>query len=129
MSCYGNLNRTTTNDDIIVYRNLDNTLLVYNSKMLFGKESALFDISIKHIKKPFYEKMLDTLNKYGVKQNSYTNPRPAYAFIAKNKKSDDTLYANVRMTEWWFIKDKNKLFIKDQNQKTFEFLSFYSNFF
>lgn len=129
MSCYGNVNRTTSKHDIVVYRNLDNTLLVYNSKMLFSKPGSFHDISIKYMNKSYYMAMLDTLNKYGVKQNSYSQPLPAYAFIAKNKKNIDTLYANKTMKEWWVIKNEKKLYLKDENQKTYEFLSFYSKFF
>lgn len=126
MSCFANVNHIPSKDEIIVYKNLDNTLLVYTPEMLFSKSH---DISIKYMSENYYKAMIDTLNKYGVKQNTYPIPKTTYSFIAKNKKNNDTLYANATMKEWWIIKNKKKLYLKDENQKTFKFLSFYSYFF
>lgn len=126
ISCNSTLKQVTSDDDIIVYKNLDNTLLIVSPEIFFDNDDILSDISIKHMDKSYYKAMIDTLNKYGVKQNAYKNPRPSYAFVAKNT---DTIYATNNMDEWWVIRNNKKEFITDKNQKTLVFLLTYSRFF
>lgn len=125
VSCNSTFKKVTSEHDIIVYKNLDNTEFITSPKIFFDNDD-MSDISIKYMNKSYYKAMIDTLSKYGVKQNAYMISRPTYAFIAK---STDTIYATNNMDEWWVIRNNKKEFITDKNQKTLEFLLTYSNFF
>lgn len=125
MSCNSTFKKVTSEDDIIVYKNLDNTLL-YVPPGVFFDHNPLDDISIKHMDKSYYKAMIDTLNRHGVKQNDYSVPRPTYVF---HTKSNDTIYATNNMDEWWVIRNNKKEYITDKNHKTLKFLLTYSNFF
>lgn len=126
VSCNSTFKKVTSEHDIIVYKNLDNTEFIISPKIFFDNDDILSDISIKYMDKSYYKAMIDTLNKHGVKQNTYSVPRPSYAFIAKNT---DTIYTTNNMDEWWVIRNNKKEFITDKNHKTLEFLLTYSKFF
>lgn len=126
VSCNSTFKKVNSKHDVIVYKNLDNTLLYAPPGLFFENDPLASDIAIKYIDKFYYKSMIDTLNKYGVKQNVYSVPRPTYVFFAK---SNDTIYTTENMDEWWVIRNNKKEFIIDKNQKTLEYLLKHSKFF